>query len=574
MLRLLALARPELVRLTLATLSLLLSTGIGLLLPLYVGQAVDGIKGPEQLQALDSVAIQLLGLFFIMGLATTARAWLFTVAGERIVTALRNRLYERLLAQDLSFFDSEKTGDLLSRLGSDTTVLQTAVTVDISLLLRTTVSFFGSLAIMLWQSWRLTLVMLAVVPLVVISAALYVRVLRRYSRQVRDALAAASALAEERLSGIRTVRAFAREEFEAQNYEKASNLALDLSLTRALLSAGFQGLMSFAGYSAIAIVLWTGGRFVAQGSMSFGELSAFILLTFTMAFALSTLSALWGDFARALGASERVFELLAREPEIQSGSGLVANCQGVLRFESVSFSYPARPEISVLKELSLEVKAGEKLAIVGSSGAGKSTIAALASRFYDPQSGQISFDGLELKEWQLVALRRRIGVVSQEPLLFACSIADNIRYARPEASLAEVQAAAEAACAAEFIQGFPEGFETLVGERGVRLSGGQKQRVAIARAILQDPNLLILDEATSALDARSEALLQQALSKLQEGRTTLIIAHRLSTVREADRIIVLEGGQIVQEGRHAELASQEGPYKSFLAHQLNPTDFS
>jgi ABC-type multidrug transport system fused ATPase/permease subunit len=512
MLRLLALARPELVRLTLATLSLLLSTGIGLLLPLYVGQAVDGIKGPEQLQALDSVAIQLLGLFFIMGLATTARAWLFTVAGERIVTALRNRLYERLLAQDLSFFDSEKTGDLLSRLGSDTTVLQTAVTVDISLLLRTTVSFFGSLAIMLWQSWRLTLVMLAVVPLVVISAALYVRVLRRYSRQVRDALAAASALAEERLSGIRTVRAFAREEFEAQNYEKASNLALDLSLTRALLSAGFQGLMSFAGYSAIAIVLWTGGRFVAQGSMSFGELSAFILLTFTMAFALSTLSALWGDFARALGASERVFELLAREPEIQSGSGLVANCQGVLRFESVSFSYPARPEITVLKELSLEVKAGEKLAIVGSSGAGKSTIAALASRFYDPQSGQISFDGLELKEWQLVALRRRIGVVSQEPLLFACSIADNIRYARPEASLAEVQAAAEAACAAEFIQGFPEGFETLVGERGVRLSGGQKQRVAIARAILQDPNLLILDEATSALDARSEALLQQALS--------------------------------------------------------------
>lgn len=567
--RILGLARPERARLLVATLALFVSSGANLVYPQAVRFMVDAVVGGSSPISLDTGALLLAGIFALQSVFTMLRSWLFTVAGERIVARLRTDLFRSILSQDVSFFDGARTGELTNRLASDTTVLQNTVTVNVSMALRYTVGTVGGIALLIYMSPMLTGLAMAIVPLVAVGGAVYGRMIRRLSRQVQDALARSTEVAEESIAGIRTVRSFAREAHEIDRYDQAVEGSYRLAAKRALASGVFGGAAGFAGYGAIALVVWYGGRMVQGGAMWIGDLTAFLLYTGLVAVSLGALAGLYGDFMRAAGASQRVFELLdLNAPLEMSGGRPAGDLRGELRFEAVRFAYPSRPNDPVLANFELSVKPGEVVALVGPSGAGKSTVAALIARFYDPDAGRITVDGRSLTTIDPKSLREQIGAVMQEPVLFATSIAENIRYGRSTATREEIQAAAEAANAARFIESFPEGYETLVGERGVRLSGGQKQRIAIARAVLKDPRILILDEATSALDAESEHLVQEALDRLMKGRTTIVIAHRLSTVISADRVVVLDGGQVVEEGRHEALVQAAGLYQRLVERQF------
>ena len=574
--RLVALARPEAKTLVFATLALFIAAGLNLSYPLFIRQIVDGVGGPDAQQVVNEAALVLFALFGLNGIFTALRSYLFTVAGERVVARLRTTLYGAIVRQEVGFFDERRTGELTNRLASDTTVLQNAATVNISMVLRYLVTCAGAIAILAWTSWQLTLVMLAIVPVVVLGAMFYGRILRKLSRKVQDALASSTEVAEETISGIRTVRSFAREDAETSRYRARVETVFDLARVRARIGALFGGGMSFAFGIAIAVVLWFGGSLLVDGTMTIGQLTQFVLYTFFVAISLGALASVWEDFMKAVGASDRVFQLMDREPGVSSGDKRLESLGGEIAFEGVRFAYPTRPDIDVLVDFDLALRPGETVALVGPSGGGKSTVAALLSRFYDPDAGEIRLDGTPYVDLQPDWLRRQVGVVSQEPTLFAASVKDNIRYARPDATEADVLIAAKAANAHDFINDFPEAYETLVGERGVRLSGGQKQRVAIARALLKDPRILVLDEATSALDAESEHLVREALDRLMEGRSTLVIAHRLSTVKGADRVLVLDAGRVVEEGTHAELIATEGLYhqlveRQFLAHETSAT---
>lgn len=566
--RLFSLAAEEKKTLTIGLIALAFSSASSLVAPYLVRQMIDGLTQGGGRAIVDRMALTLLAVFALSGLFTATRAYSFNVAGERVVARLRANLYDALMRQEVAFFDERRTGELTSRLASDTTVLQNAVTTNISMLLRFGTMGIGALVILVWTSWQLTLVMLAIVPVVAIGMIFYGRMLRALSRKVQDAAARASEVAEETLAGIRTVRAFAAERSETKRYGGAVQEAFDVARQRARLGATFQGVAGFAAYAAIAAVLWVGGLLTVRGEMTFGALTSFLLYTMTVAFSIGFLSGVYEDLMRAVGASERVFQLLDREPQVSSGSERLSEVKGLLELSALHFAYPSRPDVKVLDGIDLTLKPGEVVALVGPSGGGKSTVAALLSRFYDPASGTVALDGHDYRTLDAEWLRTQVGVVSQEPVLFATTVIENIRYGRRDASLAEVEAAARAAHIHDFITSLPEGYETLVGERGVRLSGGQKQRVAIARALLKDPRVLVLDEATSALDAESEHLVKDALKHLMKGRTTLVIAHRLSTVREADRVVVIDRGKIVQEGRHDELAAVEGLYRSLVQRQL------
>ncbi|MBZ4332032.1 ABC transporter transmembrane domain-containing protein [Corallococcus sp. AS-1-12] len=567
--RLLALARPELGTLLVATLFLLISSGASLVYPQGVRVLIDEALNAKNRDLIDKSALVMLAVFLVQGVATALRFYLFSTAGERVVMRLRQDFFRRLMDQEVAFFDTHRTGELTSRLASDTTVLQNTVSVNISQGLRNAVQALGGIVLLFYTSPSLTFLMLAIVPLVAVGGMVYGRRVRGLSRNVQDALAKASEVAEESLSGMRTVRSFAAEPSEVARYGNTVRHAYEVARDRARQSAAFMGGASSAGYIAAVVVFWYGGRLVVDGELSVGALTSFLIYTMLVAVSLGSLADLWADFMRASGAAERVFELMDREPAIPAHEGeRPATVEGLVELRGVHFAYPTRPDVPVLQGIDLTVNAGEVVAVVGSSGAGKSTLAALLSRFYDPLQGQLLLDGRPLKSLDPGWLRRNVGMVAQEPLLFSCSIADNIRYGRPDATDAEVEAAARAANAHDFIQRFPDGYRTEVGERGVQLSGGQKQRVAIARAVLKDPRILILDEATSALDSESEHLVKDALDRLMQGRTTLIIAHRLSTVANAQRVLVMEHGRVVQSGTHSTLMTQDGLYRRLVERQV------
>jgi ATP-binding cassette subfamily B protein len=567
--RLLQLARPERKRLIVGSFFLAVGSAMSLLYPKAAGNIIDAAVAGQNRDLIDRAALQMVIIALVQSIAVSLRYINFTIAGESVVTALREKLYRSVLSQEIAFFDERRTGELTNRLASDTSVLQSAVSSNISMGLRFATSIIGGIAFLLYTSPVLTALMLTVVPAVAVGGMLYGRYIRKLSRQVQDALAQSNEVAEESISGIRTVRSFAAEESEMARYGKAVQHSFSLARLRARAGASFMSAASFAAFGAAALVFWYGGRLVYAHALKPGELTQFLVYTLIVAMAFAGLTDLWADFMKALGSAERVFEILDRPPLIAPAGGLMpAQPRGRVQFESVHFAYPARPGVPVLQGIDLSLAEGEVVALVGPSGAGKSTIAALLARFYDPTAGRILLDGKDLRELDPQWLRRQIGTVSQEPTLFGSSIADNIRYGRPDATLVQVEDAARAANAHDFVSRFPGGYDTLVGERGVQLSGGQKQRVAIARAVLKDPRLLVLDEATSALDAESEKLVQDALEKLMRGRTTLIIAHRLSTVLGADRVLVLDGGRVVQAGSHSALMDQGGLYRRLVERQF------
>ena len=571
--RVISLTVPERKQLILASFFLILSTIGTLSFPRAAGKLLDealhsSTKTTVDLAHVDRLALSLIAIFAVTALASALRFYFFSRAGERIVSRLRTNLFSSLLFQETAFFDTQKSGELASRLSSDATVLQTAVSGNISQALRNGTIVLGALVMLLLTSARLTLSMLAVVPPIALSAVIYGRRVRKLSRDAQDALARSSDVAVEAIAGIRTVKSFAAEKEEIVRYKSAISNAVSLSIQRISYSASFFGIAFFAAFSAGAFVFWYGARLVASGELTAGNLISFLFNTMQLAFGLAALAELWTDLQRAIGAAERVFELLDRTPAIARGGEKLPQVNGDIRFENITFFYPSRPQFTVLKDFNLNLNPGEVTAIVGHSGAGKSTLASLLYRLYDPQEGTIFFDGVPYRTIDPEYLRRQVGVVAQEPLLFSTSIGENIRYGRLEATNDQIVQAAEAANARDFIESFPNSYDTLVGERGVQLSGGQKQRVAIARAVLKDPRILVLDEATSALDAESEHLVQDALDKLLKGRTTLIIAHRLSTVQHAHRVVVLEHGHIVQVGPHATLMHQEGPYRRLVERQF------
>ena len=566
--RLLALARPEWRLLSVATVFLLVGSGAGLAYPQAVRVLVDAALDGGGV-TIDQAALAMAVIFLVQSVAVGLRYYLFTIAGERIVTRLREQLYRQVVEQEIAFFDRRRTGELLSRLGSDATTVQNTVSVNLSMGLRNLVMVVGGLILLAASSVRLTLLMLLLVPPVVVAALVVGRLVSRLSRAAQDALARASEVAEETIAGIRTVRSFAREPEESARYAGAVWEAFAVSRKRVRAVALFIAAMTLSAFGAVAAVLWFGGRQVMTGDLSIGQLASFVLYTLLVAVSLSALGDLYADFVRAGGASSRMFDLLDRAPTVDAGGGLCPEAVvGRVQLDGVGFAYPVRPEVRVLDGVSLALEPGTVTALVGPSGAGKSTIAALMLRLYDPLDGVIRLDGHDLKALDASWLRGRIGVVAQEPVLFSTTIAGNIRYGRAEATDAEVEAAARAANAHDFIAALPEGYATEVGERGVRLSGGQKQRVAIARALLKDPPLLILDEATSALDAESEALVREALERLMARRTSLVIAHRLSTVKNAHCVVVLDGGRVVESGAHDELMSSDGLYRRLVRHQL------
>lgn len=563
-------------RLVVAGIALLIAAGATLAMPYGFRQLIDlgfSSAGAVQTTSVNLTFIALFGIACVLAVATAARFYTVSWLGERVTSDIRNAVYAHVLRQSPEFFEVTQTGEVLSRLTTDTTLIQTVVGTSISMALRNLLLLAGGLLMMFFTSVKLSAIIIVMLVSVIIPIVLIGRRVRKLSRASQDRIADASGLAGERLNGISVVQSFAHEALEAAQFgkavERAFGAAIDRVRARALLTVTAILLV----FGAIVFVLWLGAHAVIEGRMSAGELGQFILYAAIVAGAIGALSETLGDAQRAAGASERLLELLAERSPIVSPAKPLALPRGTangaqLQIAALNFRYPSRPDQPALADFSLDVASGETIAIVGPSGAGKTTLFQLLLRFYDPQSGHILLNGIDIRQLELKALREAIGIVPQDTVVFSADAMENIRYGRPEASDDEVIAAARQAAAHEFIEKLPDGYRSFLGERGVRLSGGQRQRIAIARALLKNPPLLLLDEATSALDAESERLVQHALEAAMIGRTTLVIAHRLATVQRATRIVVMEHGRIVETGTHATLVESGGLYAQLAALQF------
>ncbi|OWL98328.1 ABC transporter ATP-binding protein [Deinococcus indicus] len=572
--RLLAFARPYRALFVVGLLATLVSSGLNLVFPALFGRLIDASflrVGSSDTSQLDRTVVLLLGIFALSALFGAAQSYLLSRVGAGVVADLRRAVFSHLLTLSPRFFGEHKTGDLTSRLTSDVGTVQTVTSTALAQLAAQSVSLVGAVVLLVSTSPRLSLLTLAVIPLVIGTAVVVGRQIRRVSREVQDAVAGANASAEEAISGVRVVQSFTAEGVERGRYGEGVLASFRAALRRAQWQALMAGVMSFLTFGALAVVLWYGGRQVMAGSLTPGNLVTFLFYALQVGGTVAALTGIFNQFQEALGASGRIFELLDERSDLPQPAqpAPLARAEGRVAFEGVSFGYGADGERgAVLRDVTLDVPAGQVVALVGPSGAGKTTLVNLIPRFWDVTGGTLRVDGRDVRDYALADLRAQVGLVPQETLLFSGTVRENILYGRPGARPEEVEAAARAANAHEFITAFPQGYDTVVGERGVKLSGGQRQRVAIARAVLKDPRILILDEATSALDNESEALVQAALERLMQGRTTFVIAHRLSTIRNADRIVVMDGGRVVEDGPHADLIAQGGLYRDLYELQF------
>ena len=546
---------------------------------LVLGQGLRGLIdrgfGAGDGALLDRALAGLFVIIALLALATFGRFYLVAWIGERVVADLRRAVFDRMLALSPSFFESARVGEVLSRLTTDTTALQVVVGSTVSVALRNVLLFLGGTVLLFVTSPRLAALVFLIVPVVVLPIVVFGRRVRRLSRESQDRVADISAHGEETLNAIRTVQAFGHEPVDLRRFAARVDRALATALRRNMARGLLTAFVIVTVFSAVGVILWIGGHDVIDGRISPGELSAFVFYAVVVAGSVGAVSEVIGDLQRAAGATERLLELMQIESEIAAPAApakLPDPPGGAIAFEAVRFHYPSRPDDAALDGASFDIAPGERVALVGPSGAGKSTVFELLLRFYDPAAGRVRFDGVDLRDADPAALRARIGLVAQEPFVFSADAWDNIRYGRPGATDAAVRDAAEAAAAAQFLDALPRGFDTFLGEKGVRLSGGQRQRIAIARALLRDPALLLLDEATSALDSESERLVQDALGRLMAGRTTLVIAHRLATVQAADRIIVLDRGRIDAIGAHGELLRTSALYARLAALQFGEAE--
>ncbi len=560
--RLFGFVSPYRVRLYIALIVISIGSLLGLAGPYMLQFLIDAVFKNNNAALLNQITLILIAIFLLQSVFYFIRAYLLSFIGERVMADLRIRLFSHLQTLSLSFYNDRRTGELVSRLTNDVSTVRSLVTSDISTALSQVLTFIGALVLIVITDWRLTLFMFALIPVVFLIAALFGRRLRALSSMVQDQLAAATTVLEEALGGVRVVQSFVREKYEINRFRENIEKTFSLAMSRTRISAMFGPLISFMGFAAVVSIFWFGGHEVLAGRLTAGQLFMFLVLTLTIAGSIGQFSGLWTGLQETLGATRRLFEILDTQSDIveRADAAALSQAQGRIELSHVTFAYQDEPGSTILSDVSLDIQPGEVIALVGPSGAGKTTLVNLIPRFFDPQQGSICIDGQDLRDLQVSSLRSQIGIVPQETLLFGSTVRENILYGRLDATQAEVEEAARSANADEFIRQMPKGYDTIVGERGVKLSGGQRQRIAIARAILKNPRILLLDEATSSLDSESEGQVQEALERLMAARTSIVIAHRLSTIQNADRIAVLDAGRIVEVGTHADLLAAGGMY--------------
>ena len=558
-------------RLALMLVFLLVGSLSTLVIPSFAGSLIDKGFTQRNLSMVTTYGWAIIGVAALMAVANGARFYFVAVLGERVITDIRREVFDHLLGLDVAFFDTHRVGELTSRLTGDVATIRGAVSANLSAVLRNLVTLIGAVALMLMTSFFLAIGVIIAVPIIVIPMVLLGRRLRKMSRRAQDAVAEMSAMATEAFSATKTIKSFSQEPVQSHNYAERAEESFEAETTRVTARAGLSALMSFVATAGLVLLVWWGAKAVIDGEVTSGQLAQFMIYALMASNSLAALSDTAGTFQSVAGATERIAELLDTFPQIKTPARptpFPEPASGTVEFADVDFAYTTRLNMPVLHGVSFDVRSGEKVALVGASGAGKSTVFALVQRFYDVTGGSVRVDGLDVREVDPSELRRHFAYVEQEPTIFAGTIGENIRFGKPEATEAKVLAAARAALVDEYVADLADGYETMVGERGIMLSGGQKQRLAIARALLKDAPILLLDEATSALDAQSERLVQIALERLMEGRTTLVIAHRLATIRDVDRILVFDHGRIIDQGSHDQLVAKGGRYAELARLQF------